>query len=87
LKKSENKMSERRDKERKLSKLERDLTFLKDELQHEHQLKIRLQILTAIRDVELDILRTLTEIRDITGRENANIERALTSLKKMKKLE
>ncbi len=80
-------MSERRGKERKLSKLDRDLIFLKDELQQEQQLELRLQIMTAIRDVEQDILRTLTEIRDITERENANMERALTNLMKMKKLE
>ncbi len=70
-----------------MARLERDLTYLKAELERERNRELRLQILTAIRDVEQDILRTMTELRDLTGRENTNMERALASVKKMKKLD
>jgi hypothetical protein len=80
------KMSERQEKERKIAKLERDLRFLKIELERELSREARIQVLAAIRDVEQDILTTLREIVEITRRENANMAKALHNLEKMKKL-
>ena len=79
------KMSERQNKEEKLARLGRDLAFYKYSLENvRNDENEKRRLLLAIRDVEREILATLTELRDITELENARMIRALTALEKMK---
>ncbi len=45
----------------------------------------RFRLLGAIRDVELEILSTLRELRDLTELENSRMMKAIFELEKIKK--
>jgi len=73
--------------------LEENLRRLEQELwTHKRNLNLpgvtdeeRMRLLTAVRDVEREILSTLRDLRDLTELENSRMIRAIMALEKSKK--
>jgi len=73
--------------------LEENLRRLEQELStHKRNLNLpgvteeeRLRLLTAVRDVEREILSTLRDLRDLTELENSRMAKAIMTLEKIKK--
>jgi hypothetical protein len=73
--------------------LEENLRRLEQELlTHKRNLNLpgiteeeRMRLLTAVRDVEREILSTLRDLRDLTELENSRMVRAIMALEKIKK--
>jgi hypothetical protein len=65
----------------KLERLARDLFYFKQQLQRATEME-RLNILTQIRNVEVDILQTLQRQREHLALQNARMEHALDVIRK-----
>jgi len=73
--------------------LEENLRRLEQELlTHKRNLNLpgvteeeRMRLLTAVRDVEREILSTLRDLRDLTELENSRMVRAIMALENIKK--
>jgi hypothetical protein len=79
-------MANRNFLEEKLRQLEQEL------MSHKRNLNLpglaeeeRIRLLGAVRDVELEILATLRELRDLTEMENSRMMKAILELEKIKK--